>query len=109
MVFLGVGFETTAPTVAGSILAAEAQGLSNYFVLTAHKTIPGPMAILASDPELGIDGYICPAHVSAIIGAGAYERLARECGVPCVVTGFEPADILLCRAGSRHRSRPRVR
>lgn len=94
VVFLGVGFETTAPTVAGSILQAQRKGLSNYLVLGAHKTIPGPMAALSSDPDLQVDGYLCPAHVSAIIGADAYEPLAREQGVPCVVTGFEPLDVL---------------
>lgn len=94
VVFLGVGFETTAPTIAGSILAAEARGLTNYFVLASHKTIPIPMQVLASDPEIGIDGYICPAHVSAIIGADAYTPLAEQYHTPCVITGFEPADVL---------------
>ena len=93
VVFLGVGFETTAPTIAGSILAAQARGLVNYFVLAAHKTIPGPMAILSSDPDLAINGYLCPAHVSAIIGADAYLPLAGR-GISCVVTGFEPADVM---------------
>jgi len=92
-VFLGVGFETTAPAVAGSILAANARGPTNYFVLTSHKTIPIPMEILSADPELAIDGYLCPAHVSAIIGADAYQPLAQR-GIPCVVTGFEPADVM---------------
>ena len=94
VVFLGVGFETTAPTIAGSILAAHAQGVENYFVLAAHKTIPIPMQVLSADPELRIDGYICPAHVSVIIGANAYRFLASEQHVPCVVTGFEPADVM---------------
>ena len=94
IVFLGVGFETTTPTIAGAILQARKLGIANYFVLTAHKTIPGPMAILAGDPDLKVDGYLCPAHVSAIIGAEAYEPLARESRVPCVVTGFEPLDVL---------------
>lgn len=94
VIFLGVGFETTAPTIAGSILAAAQQGLDNYFVLSAHKTIPKPMEVLAADPELRIDGYICPAHVSAIIGGDAYRFLAEQQHVPCVVTGFEPTDIM---------------
>ena len=94
VVFLGVGFETTAPVIAGSILAAEAAGTANYSVLAAHKTIPVPMQVLSSDPDLKIDGYLCPAHVSAIIGADAYGTLASEQKVPCVVTGFEPTDVM---------------
>ena len=94
VVFLGVGFETTAPTIAGSIITAASRGLKNFFVHTAHKTIPIPMQALSSDPELRIDGCICPAHVSTIIGANAYRFLAEEHGVPCVATGFEPADVM---------------
>lgn len=94
VVFLGVGFETTAPAIGGSIIAARRRGLTNYFVLASHKTIPIPMALLSADPELQIDGYLCPAHVSAVIGAEAYRFLAEERGVPCVVTGFEPADVM---------------
>ncbi len=94
VVFLGVGFETTTPTIAGSILQAKHLLLSNYFVLASHKTMPAPMAALSADPDLKVDGYICPAHVSAIIGSEAYEPLAREHRVPCVVTGFEPLDML---------------
>jgi len=94
VIFLGVGFETTTPTVAGSIVTAKNQGLKNYFVLGAHKTIPTPMAVLTSDPELKVDGYLCPAHVSTVIGADAYRPLAEQHHVPCVVTGFEPLDML---------------
>ncbi len=94
VVFLGVGFETTAPTIAASIQMAARQGLQNYFALVAHKTIPVPMQVLSSDPDLGIDGYLCPAHVSTVIGGDAYRFLAEQHGVPCVVTGFEPADIM---------------
>ncbi len=94
VVFLGVGFETTAPTVAGAILTAARNKLTNFYVLCAHKTMPGPMAALAGDPELQVDGYLCPAHVSAIIGANAYLPLVEAYHVPCVVTGFEPLDVL---------------
>jgi len=94
VVFLAVGFETTAPTVAGSILTAERKNLDNFFVLCAHKTMPGPMAALAGDPDLQVDGYLCPAHVSTIIGAEAYQPLVQSYRVPCVVTGFEPLDVL---------------
>jgi len=111
VVFLGVGFETTAPTIAGSILTAKGQGLANYFVLAANKTIPIPMQVLAADPGIAIDGFICPAHVSAIIGAAAYKPLAEECHTPCVITGFEPADMLqgiLLLAGQRLAGESRV-
>jgi len=94
IVFLGVGFETTAPTIAGAITTAQAEGLTNFFVLCAHKTMPAPMAALTADPELKVDAYLCPAHVSAIIGAEAYRFLAEDRHIPCVVTGFEPLDIL---------------
>lgn len=94
VVFLGVGFETTTPTVAAAILAAEAAGLGNFSVLASHKTMPAPMQALSSDPELKIGGYICPAHVSTVIGGVAYQPLAERFGIPCVVTGFEPADLL---------------
>lgn len=94
VIFLGVGFETTTPTVAASILAAQQQGRANFSVLTSHKTMPGPMQALSADPELKIRGYLCPAHVSTVIGADAYRPLAEKFGIPCVVTGFEPADLL---------------
>jgi len=94
VVFLGVGFETTAPAVAGSILAARKLGLANYFVLASHKTMPAPMGMLSADPELALDGYLCPAHVSAIIGADPYRFISEKYRIPCVVTGFEPADML---------------
>ena len=94
VVFLGVGFETTAPTIAVSILEAARLGLSNYCVLAAHKTMPVPMDILSGDPELNLTGYLCPAHVSTVIGGNAYRPLAEKYHIPCVVTGFEPADVM---------------
>jgi hydrogenase expression/formation protein HypD len=94
VVFLGVGFETTAPTVGGAILTADRKGLDNFFVLASHKTMPGPMQSLSADPALRIRGYLCPAHVSTVIGGVAYQPLADQFGIPCVVTGFEPADVL---------------
>jgi len=113
VVFLGVGFETTAPIIGGSIQAAQAMGVENFYVLASHKTIPIPMEVLSSDPELAVDGFICPAHVSAIIGADAYRFLSEKQGVPCVVTGFEPADILqgvemLCRQALAGESRVEI-
>ncbi len=94
VVFLGVGFETTAPTIAVSILEAARLQVKNYCVLAAHKTMPVPMEILSADPELNLTGYLCPAHVSTIIGGAAYKPLAEKHHIPCVVTGFEPADVM---------------
>ena len=94
IIFLGVGFETTAPTVGAAILEAVKLGLKNFFVLCAHKTIPEAMSLLTRDPDIRIDGFLCPAHVSTIIGTDAYRPLAETCAIPCVITGFEPLDIL---------------
>lgn len=94
VVFLGVGFETTTPTIAGTMIVAKAKGLMNFSVLSSVRTIPEAMEILAGDPEVRVQAYLCPAHVSAIIGADAYKPLADKCKVPCVVGGFEPVDIL---------------
>jgi hydrogenase expression/formation protein HypD len=68
--------------------------LSNFYVLSAHKLIPPAMAVLCERDDLALDGFICPAHVSAIIGSGAYERLVERYRMACAVTGFEPLDIL---------------
>lgn len=94
VVFLGVGFETTAPSIAGAILAAAERGIDNFSVLSSVRTIPLAMEALACDPEVRIEGFLCPAHVSAIIGSDAYLPVAQRFGVPCVVAGFEPLDIL---------------
>ncbi|MDD2735625.1 MAG: hydrogenase formation protein HypD [Desulfuromonadaceae bacterium] len=94
VVFLGVGFETTAPTIAVTVLEAARLGLKNYCVLASHKTMPVPMDILTGDPELNLKGYLCPAHVSTVIGGNAYKPLAEKYRIPCVVTGFEPADVM---------------
>jgi len=94
VVFLGIGFETTAPTIAAAIQQAGREGLDNFSVLVAHKRIPPAMAVLAADPDVNVQGYLCPAHVSAIIGTRAYEFLPERHGVACVVVGFEPSDIL---------------
>jgi hydrogenase expression/formation protein HypD len=94
VVFLGVGFETTAPTIAASILVAVRLNITNYSVLASHKTMPVPMDILTGDPDLNINGYLCPAHVSTVIGGNAYKPLVEKYHIPCVVTGFEPADVM---------------
>jgi len=94
VVFLGVGFETTTPTIAATIMAAKVQNVKNFVVFSTQKTMPAPMIALLSDPELQIDGLLCPGHVSSIIGAGAWEPLAKRFGLACVVAGFETADLV---------------
>lgn len=94
IIFLGVGFETTTPGIAATIMAAKNGNIDNFAVFSTHKTMPPPLLALLDDPELQIDGLLCPGHVSTIIGAGAYQPLADQYGLACVVGGFEPADIL---------------
>ncbi len=96
VVFLGIGFETTAPTIAASILQAEEKGIRNYYVLSLHKLCPPVIRALLDSGEVKLDGLICPGHVSAIIGSHPWEFIARDYGIPCVVSGFEPLDILQC-------------
>ncbi|MDP2949872.1 MAG: hydrogenase formation protein HypD [Chloroflexota bacterium] len=94
LVFFAVGFETTAPTIAASLLEAERLGLKNFYVLSVHKLIPPAMQALLDSGEVRIDGFICPGHVSVVIGSHPYEFIAQQYGVPCVISGFEPLDIL---------------
>jgi hydrogenase expression/formation protein HypD len=94
VIFLGIGFETTAPTVAAAIKQASAQGVSNFSMFSVHKLLPPVMRALLEAEELRVDGFICPGHVSMIIGANAYEPIAHQYHVPCVITGFEPLDLL---------------
>ena len=94
VVFLAVGFETTAPAIAATALTAQGEDTHNFYLLAAPKLIPPAMeAVLAG--EAAIDGFLCPGHVSVIIGSAAYEPIARKHRVPCVVAGFEPPEVLL--------------
>ena len=92
--FLGIGFETTAPSVAATILQAARDEVENFCVFSSHKLMPPALHALLSDPSLKVDGLLCPGHVSTVIGAKAYEPVAEKYGLPCVVAGFEPGDIL---------------
>ncbi len=94
VIFLGVGFETTAPTVAASIIKAEAEGIGNYYVFSLGKLCPPVMKGLLDAGEVKLDGIVCPGHVSAIIGSRPYEFIPGDYGIACVVSGFEPLDIL---------------
>jgi hydrogenase expression/formation protein HypD len=94
VIFLGVGFETTAPTVAATIKVARQEGIRNFSVLSFHKLVPPAMRALLSDPEISVEGFLLPGHVSAIIGLEPYRFIAENHGVPAVIGGFEPVDIL---------------
>jgi hydrogenase expression/formation protein HypD len=94
VVFLGVGFETTAPAIAATMRVAREQRLGNFSVLGFHKLVPPALEALAGDPELKVQAFLLPGHVSAIIGLAPYRFLAEKHGIPAVVAGFEPLDIL---------------
>jgi hydrogenase expression/formation protein HypD len=94
VVFLGVGFETTAPAIAATVKVAREQGIGNFSVLCFHKLVPPALDALVGDPELKVQAFLLPGHVSAIIGVEPYRFLASKHGLPAVVAGFEPVDIL---------------
>ncbi len=94
VVFLGVGFETTAPMVASAILSAETEGIRNIAVFSTHKLTPPAMRAILDAGEVRLSGIIGPGHVTTVIGPEAWQFLPREYGVPCAVAGFEPLDIL---------------
>jgi hydrogenase expression/formation protein HypD len=88
IVFLGVGFETTAPATAVAVLSAQKERLKNFSVYSAHKTIPEALGILGRDKELALDGFLLPGHVSAIIGRAGYEAALARIRKPSVICGF---------------------
>lgn len=94
IVFLAIGFETTAPTSAMAVLQAEREGLDNFSILSSHVLVPPAMRQLLADPENTVQGFLGAGHVCAVSGYREYEAIARENGVPIVVTGFEPLDLL---------------
>jgi hydrogenase expression/formation protein HypD len=94
IIFLAVGFETTAPTIALTVITAKKENLKNLFFLSSLKLIPPAMAYLLKDKRLKLDAFLCPGHVSAIIGTKPYEFIPQRYNIGCCVTGFEPLDIL---------------
>ena len=94
VVFVGIGFETTAPTTAATLLEAEQRGLTNFSLLSLHKTMPAALRALLDLGETPLDGFLLPGHVSVVTGSECYRFLADEYGVGGVVTGFEPQDVL---------------
>lgn len=94
VVLAAVGFETTAPATAAAVLAAERLGLANFTVLAAHKLVMPALRALLEMPGIRVDGFLCPGHVSVIIGARVYDEIVRDYGRPCVIAGFEGLQIM---------------
>src|SRR6266851_5458977 len=94
VVFMAIGFETTAPSTAMTMLRARAQGIKNFSVFCNHVTIIPAIKAILDSPDLRLDGFIGPGHVSTVIGCRPYEFISRNYGKPIVVGGFEPLDIL---------------
>ena len=94
VLFLGVGFETTAPAIALTIKETEKRKIKNLFFLLSLKRIPPVMEYLLNDKEIKIQGFLCPGHVSTIIGTRPYEVIVNKYKIPCCIAGFEPLDIL---------------
>jgi hydrogenase expression/formation protein HypD len=94
VVFLAVGFETTVPTIAAAVAEAEAAGIANFLILPGNKVIPPAMLALVQDPELDVDGFLLPGHVSVLTGWETFNFLAEEHAVPGAVVGFSPTDVL---------------
>jgi len=94
VIFLGIGFETTTPTIAATVIKAYDQGIENFYVYSSHKTMPPPLRAVLDAKDVKINGFILPGHVSTILGTKEYEFIAKEFNVPSVVAGFEPVDIM---------------
>ena len=94
IIFLAIGFETTIPLTAVIAKRAYLEKITNFYIFNTHKLIPEALELLANDKEIKINAFLCPGHVSAIIGSGPYKFLADKYGIPCVISGFEPEDIL---------------
>ena len=93
-VFIAVGFETTAPAIAATLQRARSEGLANLSVLPLCKLVPPALRAMLTGGEARVDGFLLPGHVSVVLGLQPYAFIPSEFGVPCVITGFEPVDIL---------------
>jgi len=94
VVFFAVGFETTAPANAMSVLQAERAEVANFSILTSHVLVPPAMRAILGSTENRVQGFLAAGHVCTIMGTGEYGPIAREYGAPIIITGFEPVDIL---------------
>ncbi|MDP2922590.1 MAG: hydrogenase formation protein HypD [Candidatus Omnitrophota bacterium] len=95
IIFLGVGFETTTPLIASVVKSAKEKKIKNFFLLSSHRLIPPAIEALCRDKEMKIDGFLCPGHVSVIIGEKPYQSIVTEFKKGCVICGFEPLDMVL--------------
>ncbi|MEX2553708.1 MAG: hydrogenase formation protein HypD, partial [Actinomycetota bacterium] len=94
VVFYAIGFETTAPSTALTLMRAKAEGIKNFSVMCNHVTIVPPLKALLESPDLRLDAFIGPGHVSTVVGCRPYEFITKDYATPIVVAGFEPLDLL---------------
>lgn len=94
VVFMGVGFETTSPAIAATVLEAKKRKLKNFFILSNFKVLFPALEVIARSKKVAIDGFICPGHVSVITGTAPYKNFVRKFRKPCVITGFDDRDIV---------------
>ncbi len=93
-IFLAVGFETTVPSIAGTIEEAEKRELENFYILCGNKTLPNALRALI-ESENYISAFLLPGHVSTVVGSDEYEFIVKEYNIPCAISGFEPFDIII--------------
>ncbi len=94
VVFFALGFETTMPSTALTVLQAAKEGIGNFALFCNHITVPQPIKALLDDPDMRLDGFVGPGHVSMVVGTRPYDFIVRDYGKPIVVSGFEPIDLL---------------
>jgi hydrogenase expression/formation protein HypD len=94
VIFIAIGFETTIPLTSVIIRRAYKEKLGNLYIYNTHKLIPEALELLLMDKEINIDAFLCPGHVSVIIGSAPYRFIAHDYNVPCVISGFEPLDVI---------------
>ena len=94
VVFFAIGFETTAPANAMSVLQAQALGLKNYSILVSHVTVPPAMHAILSSQKKRVQGFLAAGHVCSVMGYHQYHEISEKYAIPIVVTGFEPLDLL---------------
>lgn len=95
IILIGIGFETTAPSMAYVVKEAYKKKINNFYFLSFHKIVPPALNVLVNSKDLKVDGFILPGHVSAIIGEKPYEFLVKKYKIPSCICGFEPMDILM--------------